>query len=95
VGGGCVTAGGAAGASVAVGAFSCVTVGGAGAGAATGCEPSGAAGGAGGALDGALGEGGLGSLSRSAGFEFSIAAMASGALRWQFKSVSRLRTAGA
>ena len=49
----------------------------------------------GGALDGALGEGGLGSLSGSAGFEFSIAAMASGALRWQFKSVSRLRIAGA
>ena len=43
----------------------------------------------------ALGEGGLGSLSGSAGFEFSIAAMASGALRWQFKSVSRLRIAGA
>ena len=48
----------------------------------------------GGALGAALGEGGLGSLSGSAGFEFSIAAMASGALRGQFKSVSRLRGAG-
>ena len=78
MGGGCVAAGGAAGGAVAVGAFSCVTVGG---GARRGgCSDASGAAAAPAARWGALGEE-AGVTLRRCRFEFSIAAMASGALR--------------